>query len=621
MWDPAVNSTAQVSHVIQIHRPALSLEAMTEIAIQTVVSLIEDGHSIVMTLSSGKDSTTTTILCLEAIRRCANRGIKQATHFISSSRTGVENPAIEELLLAAHENITRWSEEHNLPVEVHLVEPHAAAKFVVATIGRGTLPRFVENGSELSCSSDWKVNPQQRLAKALSNKALSVGRKETISDIGKRFDVSSVRGSSMLKRGDQGITPNRDPSGFLTLSLIADWREADVLDFLVQFVDGCEPPFSAYVAGDTVRRMLVIYRDGNSGTCGMFMADGKKAPCDSRFGCFTCTVGGDKDRSMETMLETDEKYAYLRGLNNFRNYLIATQWDMSTRELVGRTISDAGYLAVRPDVYDLSMRQRLLAYLLTLDELERERAEGLEADIVTGKVPRTPENLRMSVPQFEHVTEKDIILIDFMWGLHHYAQWGFPALQLWYEIKQLGRRYKAPSLKKAPKGEGIAEVRWFEVGAFDKDVPTDGLRSYAAIMWNRYRHPQRQLPHMESNGKRVVWHEEVDTLQVSAEKSVELIDRYCTSSFDILSCSETAPETTRFLTNEGIVIIPSGMIGRYQYMAQRAQYFTYLYEKLNLTPAELDEYLLNNSITNAEHAALVGEASLIEEDQLSLFEL
>jgi DNA sulfur modification protein DndC len=101
---------------------------------------------------------------------------------------------------------------------------------------------------------------------------------------------------------------------------------------------------------------------------------------------------------MESMLEADEKYACLRGLNNFRNYLIATQWDMSTRELVGRTISDAGYLAVRPDVYELSMRQRLLAYLLTLDELERERAESLEADIVTGKVPRTAENLRMSPP-------------------------------------------------------------------------------------------------------------------------------------------------------------------------------------------------------------------------------
>jgi DNA sulfur modification protein DndC len=122
------------------------------------------------------------------------------------------------LLLAALENIARWSETHNLPIEVHLVEPHAAAKFVVATIGRGTLPRFVENGSKRSCSSDWKVKPQQRLAKALGNKEISVGHKETISVIGTRFDESTVRGSSMRKRDDQAVTPNRDPSGFLTLS-------------------------------------------------------------------------------------------------------------------------------------------------------------------------------------------------------------------------------------------------------------------------------------------------------------------------------------------------------------------------------------------------------------------
>jgi DNA sulfur modification protein DndC len=219
------------------------------------------------------------------------------------------------------------------------------------------------------------------------------------------------------------------------------------------------------------------------------------------------------------------------------------------------------------------------------------------------------------------MTETDIILIDFMWGLHHYAQGGFPALQLLHEIKHLGRRYKVPTLKKAPKGDGIAEVRWFEVGAFDKDVPTDCLRSYAAEMWNRYRHPDRPVTYIESNGKRVFWHEEGDTLQVNAEKAVEMIDRYCTSTFGILSRSETALETTRFLMNEGIVIIPTGMIGRYQYMAQRAQYFTHLYEKPNLTPAELDEYLPNNSITNAEHVALVGESSLAEDEQLSLFEL
>lgn len=70
--------------------------------------------------------------------------------------------------------------------------------------------------------------------------------------------------------------------------------------------------------------MLELYRDGNEGTCGMFMADGKKSPGGSRFGCWTCTITGDRNKSMDSMLSSDEKCSYLRGLNAFRNYLTAT---------------------------------------------------------------------------------------------------------------------------------------------------------------------------------------------------------------------------------------------------------------------------------------------------------
>lgn len=82
-----------------------------------------------------------------------------------------------------------------------------------------------------------------------------------------------------------------------------------------------------------------------------------------------------------------------------------------------------------------------------------------------------------------------------MWDLHHYAQGSFPALQLWYETKHRGRRYKVPSLKKAPKGNGIAEVRWFDVDIFYNCAPIDRFRSYAAEMWNRFRHPDNEATH------------------------------------------------------------------------------------------------------------------------------
>ena len=125
------------------------------------------------------------------------------------------------------------------------------------------------------------------------------------------------------------------------------------------------------------------------------------------------------------------------------------------------------------------MRKSLLGYILTLDAIENERAEQLEADLATGKLPRTPENQRMACPQFEIIKEADIVLIDFYWSLHHYASSAFPALQMWYEVKVLGRRYPIPKLEKVVKNP-IPAKRWFPVGAFDKDAPVDGLRDYVA---------------------------------------------------------------------------------------------------------------------------------------------
>jgi len=604
-------------------KTGITLNERITLAVATVLELIRAGHSIVLTLSSGKDSTTTTLLCLEAIRQAKLAGIRQATHYVSSSTTAVENPEIENSLLQMHEDIQQWVEAEQLPVELRFVHPNAAARFVVNIIGRGSLPRFVENGSaHRTCTADWKIAPQERLATEINNEVLGRGYRETVSVLGTRLDESVVRGSAMRKRGDQAQVPVRNPAGFLTLSLIADWTEGVVWDFLCTFLEGEVSPFPAFTHGGTVRRMLDLYRDANEGTCGMFLSDGKKSPCGSRFGCWTCTIIGDKDKSMESMLDSDPRYEYIRGLSNFRNFLVATQWDMTRRELVGRSISDAGYLPIRPDVYSLDMRRELLSYMLTLDELERERAEQLDADLITGKAPDTPENQRMRNPQFEHIGIEDICLIDFYWGMHHYASEAFPALRVWYEIKVLGRRWTIPKIPKAEAGK-IAPKKWFKVSKFDAHVPTDGLRDYKAEQWNRYRHPDRPISHMETGGERVVWHEEAKSLQVDLTEALLFLDTFCQGALPIETQMLPAIESTRFWLNEGIVKMPKGMIAKYQHMAKRAQYFAHLVDWLNVVPAELDQYLQEHAISDSEHNVLLGiheEMVRVSEDvQLDLW--
>jgi hypothetical protein len=79
---------------------------------------------------------------------------------------------------------------------------------------------------------------------------------------------------------------------------------------------------------------------------------------------------------------------------------------------------------------------------------------------------------------------------------------------------------------------------------------------------------------------------------------------------------EPAISSARFWLNEAILRLPSGMAQRYQEMAKRGQYFTRLAERLNLTPAELDEHLIRNAISDTEHEKLLHR----DDQQMDLFQ-
>lgn len=579
-----------------------------ETAVTRVQRLIEAGHSLACGFSGGKDSTVVALLCFEAMRRVHAAGNRQPKHYVSSANTTVENPEIFWNLALAHEEIQRWVEHHELPVEVRMVEPALSARFVVTTIGRGSLPRFVANSQgKRACSWSWKLVPQQRLAKQLAAEASSRGHRETITVLGVRRDESQKRGTAMQDRGDSASAPVRNSEGHLVLSLIAEWTETEVWDFLSRFLDAESAPFVSYVTPQSVRRLLDLYRDANEGVCGIFLDDGKRAPCNTRFGCWTCMATGERDRSMESLLDSDPSYAYLRGLSDFRAYLVATQWDLSLRDLIGRSLSPAGYIPVRPDVYSFAQRRSLLEMLITLDVLEEERAADHEARLVRGELPSTPYNERMCDPQFCHVGPAELAAIDFYWSMHPVAQEAFPALRIWYDVRTLGRKRYPKAVATVP-ATPIPAKRWFYVGDFDAQVPADGLRDYGAELWNRHLHPERPLTHRMVNGERTAWFEETDGLEVDATAACLFIDRFCEGKVPLETQSLAAIESARFWLNEGIVTLPAGMAARYQTMAKRGQYFAHLLVHLNLSPLEMDHYLTTNAIDDEAHDALCTQA-------------
>ena len=299
---------------------------------------------------------------------------------------------------------------------------------------------------------------------------------------------------------------------------------------------------------------------------------------------------------------TVEKYEFMRPLNDFRNLLMATQFDMDTREFIGRTVSPAGYLPVGTDVYSYQFRRSMLRYLLSMDANERDRAEETEAAIRTGRLADTKENRLMSSPTFELVSLSQLALIDWHWSIHYEAAEAFPALAIWYDVNILNRRYSVPKTTKAPKIT-IPTKRWIKVGNYDYAAPSEGLRNADGEKWNRYLHPDRMFTHREINGNKTTWFEETDQLGVDAEKACTFIT--CTYPTMSIECNRLpASDSASFWLNLGIISLPAGSAYRYQEIALRNRYFANLAERFDLSPAEMNRYLVQNSISNAEHTTL-----------------
>ncbi|WP_175047947.1 hypothetical protein [Duganella vulcania] len=602
------------------------IEAKAEKAIATLMDLIERNHPLALLCSGGKDSSVVTLLGLEAIRRAHAAGIVQAQHYVATSDTTVENPAMHKHVLGFLADIEEFCEQHQLPVTVRVSEPTLASQFVVSTIGRGTLVRSVQNSvkdgsTKRQCSDDWKVQPQLRLKRAFAEEAASDGFREPVSVLGTRYAESAVRSRLMAERDEQATQVTRGEHGDLTISVVAGWSVDEIWSFLAMFTDEAMYPFPSPVPRRTIVRLHDLYRDANDGVCGVVLGEaGQRKPCSARTGCFTCQMSGEKDQSLESMI-AEPQHAHMAGLNRFRNYLAATQWDLSAREIVGRTVSKAGYVKIAPDVYSFDYRMDLLRYLLTLDAMEVDRAEAHEGALNYGNIPGTELNRELCAVQFQMINFRQLVAIDFQLGMHQHCPHAHPAIAAWYEIHVLGRRYHIPDVPAPVSKAPIPSFGWFEVGDFNKDVPTDGLRDYLGELWNKYLEPAHVSAYAQTTeGERITYFEEDEQLTVDAEMACTFV----TCQFDAKYYHQlqffTGLDSSRFLLSKGILKLPKGMSAKYQYMAKRGQYFANLAQRYDLAPAELEQYVKDHAISDEAHSGLLKKADAGAYPLLDLFD-
>lgn len=398
-----------------------SLTERVEKAIATLLGLFEQGISLVVAFSGGKDSATVAALTLMAARQAVAKGL--APHVVATtSDTLVENPEVHLHYRAELHKMERFGQQHGFSITTQVVTPPLASTFQVKTLtGRG-LPSFV--GQNADCSISLKCDPQSSWRNRFFKAMKEQGAPQPVTLLGTRYDESEQRALRMAGRGETDRTPVSNKDGDLVLSPICYWLEDDVWEFIGEAAAGTFGP--CYSDFEETRR---IYAHSSATSCAVVadaLAKGKaRGGCGARHGCWVCQQATDK--SLENMLEFDPRYEYMRGLNRLNKFIRATRWDWNRRHWVGRTIK-GGYIAIEPDTYHPTMIRELARYMLQLDHDERVRSRRY------GHAPR-----------FTILPENMLLCLDALWSLNGLAK-PFAIWKDWQEIRSGKVRYDIPDV-------------------------------------------------------------------------------------------------------------------------------------------------------------------------------
>lgn len=595
---------------VQIHNSRFEgIQAKAEKTISHLVGLVEQGYSLCSATSFGKDSSAVLVLFFEALRRAREADIEIAPCFVSHSDTLIENPAMASYAYDMIAAVEAYVDAHDLPVQMVLAEPSLSASFHYATIGRGKLPRFVDSRHR-ECSIDWKVKPQQRALKQI--RKLTGEDRDLVVLVGTRESESAVRGARMESAGHTATALVTDDiaGNLYSNACIADWQMTDVWELLMACDANRGGVIQTYV--QDFQQTLDLYRAGNEGACAIIVGDGgSKKSCGSRFGCGICTLSGDRDKSMESMIDSDpSQFSYMEGINRLRNFLVRTQYDFDRREWFQRGISEAGYVALSPDNYSSEMRRELFRYMVTLDVREQERAEDHAAALANGEIADTAENRRLCHPQFEWMTPRMIVAIDFAWSVYGQFRHAFSALREWYEIVHLGRRYDVPEIKAhAFPRQSLPEKRYFNLGSYEHPYKIDGLRNLYGEAVNPYRAPGRPafaayVDKETGETRRVAYFEEAGELDIDPVEANLFLMEFEDLYFDTLDLD--AADGLRYMLDRRLVKIGRGQIATYDRIARRGQAWMRLQDELNVM--DVQQYAIENTISTHEHDQLVNKA-------------
>ncbi len=428
-----------------------SLGEMVCRAKEAIARIFEEDRVAAVAWSSGKDSSVVLALVLEVALEAKKAG-SNPTILVTSSDTLVESPEISQHIKSEGQKLKAYALEHGLNLEFHVSKPSLMSSWQMRVLtGRG-LPPYA--GTSSDCSVDLKIRPQRVLRNKLFAKHRQDGRLP-VTVLGTRMSESEKRAARMSLAGEDGMRICVNKDGDHVLSPLCHWDTDMVWEFVGEVVSGERETYSDFT------EMMRIYADAGGTSCAVVsdailegMNGRRTGKCGARTGCWVCQQA--HDRSLRTMVETDERYFYARGLVRFNEYLRAIRHDWKRRCWIGRTVAE-GFLCVQPDTFHPMEVRRQARMLMQLDYDEYQRALRAGED-----------------PRFSILPLEMLITLDAWWSLtglaRPHALWAD-----WHAI-EAGTRFDVPSNLIAAPESRQPDARFLSVGKEWDSSVWDGLR-------------------------------------------------------------------------------------------------------------------------------------------------
>jgi len=427
----------------------LTLPEKVTAGIASIKRQLAAGKHLLAAFSAGKDSTVTLNLALTAMRELIAEGVTVPTLHVMHSATRLDNPVIQAYNERQIEKVRAYAQQENLPVKVWIASPGLSNDYLVGLIG-GRLIASV--GSSAKCQQLMKAAPLDRLRREIrADISASLGRKlepvDLVTLVGTRFEESAQRARMMTARGESATDPvnlaAEDGGDNWVLSPIAEMTTLEVFEYIGWVRSG------RYAAYDSFDDLIETYRDMNNGDCmvNVFLAgrETERPACGSRTGCWACTRIS-RDSSAENMIAKEGgEFAWLKPLNDLRNYLRARHFDPSARCWLARSVDpETGTVKILPNAYSPAFTQELLGIVLTIqfDEIEAAERAGIK-------------------PRFQLLDLQQLIAIELLWSRYGYQK-PFTAMRMFLEVYEQGVRHEIPDVSALPTFTE-ADIRFPEV--------------------------------------------------------------------------------------------------------------------------------------------------------------